>query len=216
MALSSDVRRLYNKWTANTGWPKRLDSLEINGVRGWAAQKIDFKFPIVAIVGENGAGKSTILQCAASVYQPPENAPNEERGYYPTDFFPDTRWDNLKGASIGYTVRQGTQSVTDGMKKLERWRGYSKRPRRHVNYIDLSRVQPIAERVGYFRLANPQLQEASASPWDENEFRPYPTSWAVCTRVPDSRSHQVTPSAAFQSSKRLVLKTRAFITGPVS
>jgi predicted ATPase len=167
VALSSDVRRLYNKWAANTGWPKRLDSLEIGGMRGWSDQKVEFKFPIVAIVGENGAGKSTILQCAASVYQPPENAPIEERGYYPTDFLPDTRWDNLKGASIGYTVRQGDQALTDGMKKLQRWRGYSKRPRRHVHYIDLSRVQPIAERVGYFRLANPQLQEASASAWDD-------------------------------------------------
>jgi energy-coupling factor transporter ATP-binding protein EcfA2 len=169
MALSSDVRRLYNKWAANTGWPKRLDALEISGVRGWNGQKIEFKFPIVAIVGENGAGKSTILQCAASVYQPPENAAAEERGYYPTHFLPETWLDKLKGASIGYTVRQGTQSLTDGMKKLERWRGYvySKRPRRHVHYIDLSRVQPIAERVGYFRLANPQLKEASALAWDD-------------------------------------------------
>jgi predicted ATPase len=166
MALSSDVRRLYNKWVANTGWPKRLDSLEISGVRGWRGQKIDFKFPIVAVVGENGAGKSTILQCAATVYQPPENATPPERGYYPTDFLPDTMWDTLKGAGIGYTVRQGNEFRTDGMKKLQRWRGYSKRPRRHVHYIDLSRVQPISERVGYLRLANPQLTQASVSEWD--------------------------------------------------
>ncbi len=166
MALSADVRRLYNKWIANTGWPKRLDSLQIYGVRGWTGQKIEFKFPIVAIVGENGAGKSTILQCAASVYQPQANA-SDDRGYYPTDFMPDTRWDDLRGGSIDYTIRQGTKTVTDGMKKLQRWRGYSKRPQRHVHYIDLSRVQPIAERTGYSRLANPQLHEASATTWDE-------------------------------------------------
>jgi ABC-type dipeptide/oligopeptide/nickel transport system ATPase component len=44
---------------------------QAKGLRGWDGQKIPFSFPIVAIVGENGSGKSTVLQCAASVYRPP-------------------------------------------------------------------------------------------------------------------------------------------------
>jgi len=69
MALSAEMRRLQNKWLTASGWPKRLEWLEIGGVRGWTGQRIDFQFPIVALVGENGSGKSTVLQAAAAVYK---------------------------------------------------------------------------------------------------------------------------------------------------
>ena len=166
MALSSEIRRVQNKWAANTGWLKRLEWLDITGLRGWTGQRIDFPFPIVALVGENGSGKSTILQAAASVFQPPENAPDDERGYFPTDFVPDTLWDSTKKAEIAYSVRQGALSTSGSLRKLERWRGYSGRPRRYVEYIDLSRVEPISARTGYQRLANPQLKELSAVEWE--------------------------------------------------
>ncbi len=55
MALSGEMRRLQNKWTAGQAWPKRLEWIEIDGVRGWTGQRIDFNFPIVALVGENGS-----------------------------------------------------------------------------------------------------------------------------------------------------------------
>lgn len=51
MADSKEVRLLQNKWLAGTGWPKRLDALEIQGIRGWTGQRIEFHFPLVAIVG---------------------------------------------------------------------------------------------------------------------------------------------------------------------
>jgi DNA repair exonuclease SbcCD ATPase subunit len=68
MALSNEMKRLRAKWQTNTGWPKKLDYIEICGLRGWGGQRFSLDFPIMAIVGENGSGKSTILQCAASVY----------------------------------------------------------------------------------------------------------------------------------------------------
>jgi hypothetical protein len=45
MALSSEMRRLQNKWITGTAWPKRLEWLELNGVRGWSGQRVDFVFP---------------------------------------------------------------------------------------------------------------------------------------------------------------------------
>ena len=68
MVLSDAVRRLDRKWSSGNGWPQRLNWIEIKGIRGWSGQRIPFDFPIVAIVGENGSGKSTILQAAACSY----------------------------------------------------------------------------------------------------------------------------------------------------
>ncbi|OAI62518.1 ATPase AAA [Ralstonia solanacearum] len=156
MALSQEMRKLQNKWATNTGWPKRLEWLEIDGIHGWTGQRIDFTFPIVALVGENGAGKSTVLQAAASVYGDSTRA----REVYPSAFFPDTPWERINAGSIKYSIREGNRSRTDSVRKLARWRGYSNRPQRKTVNVDLSRVQPVAARVGYQRLANPQLREA--------------------------------------------------------
>lgn len=161
MALSKEMRLLLKKWTANTHWPKRLESLEILGIRGWSGQRIDFRFPVMAISGENGTGKSTILQCAASAYAPPAGT-----GYFASDFFPDTAWEKTKG-EIRATVREGTvSSVTTIRKPGERWRGNPSRKRRDVLYVDLSRVQPVAARVGYASIAKPSVAEANSAPFD--------------------------------------------------
>lgn len=177
MPISADMRRLQNKWQTGNGWPRRLEALEITGVRGWDRQRIDFNFPIVAVVGENGSGKSTIIQCAASIYQ----SDNAKETYFPSDFFPDTPWERIKAARIEYTYRdpsnKGRQDLfssslsrTGFVHKTEvRWRGYSKRPYRAVEHVDLTRIQPIQARTGFARLANPQLTERAVTPWDEKK-----------------------------------------------
>lgn len=69
MPISPEMRRLENKWRTGSGWPKRLEWIEIDGLRGCVNTRVEFRFPIMAIVGENGVGKSTVLQCAAAVYK---------------------------------------------------------------------------------------------------------------------------------------------------
>ncbi len=159
MTISSEMRLLQNKWNSNTGWPKRLDWIEIMGLRGWVGQRVDFAFPIVAVVGENGSGKSTILQCAASVYQQSDGAKSK----FASDYFPDTTWDSIRDATIMFMYREGAGSRLSSIRKpTDRWRGNPERPRRYVKYIDLSRLQPVSARTGYKRLANPLWKEASA------------------------------------------------------
>ncbi len=162
MALSSEMRRLENKWNTRgdgSGWPKFLEWIEINGIRGWGGQRVDFPFPIVAIVGENGSGKSTILQSAPSVYKSPELTKN-----FASHYFPDTVWDELKNINILYSYQEGkNHSIKSIRKPTDRWRGNPARPTRHINYIDLSRIQPVSSRVGYRRLANPKLEETETT-----------------------------------------------------
>lgn len=60
MTVSNEIRRLSAKWETGTGWPQRLDWIEITGLRGWAGQRFDLRYPIMAVVGENGVGIQTL------------------------------------------------------------------------------------------------------------------------------------------------------------
>ncbi|MGZ5051698.1 MAG: AAA family ATPase [Methylobacter sp.] len=80
MSLSKEVRRLAAKWQRGD-FPKHLEWIELDGLRGWSGQIVDFGFPIVAICGENGAGKSTIIQAAASIYDSSSDETNYASAY---------------------------------------------------------------------------------------------------------------------------------------
>jgi len=165
--LGKEVRRLQAKWQSGTAWPKRLEWIEIESIRGWTGQRISFDFPIMALVGENGVGKSTVLQAAASVYAPAGN----ERERFASDFFPATPWDKVSGAQIRYSVREGQTSAQDTIRKpTDRWRGNPRRRKRSVVYIDLSRIQPVPARTGYSRMANPGIVEVGATPFDADRL----------------------------------------------
>ena len=171
MAIHDEVRRLDRKWRSRVGWPKRLEWLEIQGIRGWEGQRLALPFPIVAIAGENGSGKSTLLQAAACVYRP---APDTNgRTWYPSEFFPDTAWDQIRGAEIRYGWLQGEDRAEGSKlrKRTTRWLGHGERPIRPVEYIDLNRVQPVATRVGYARIAKTKHEETSARPFDDLQVR---------------------------------------------
>lgn len=165
--LSREMRRLANRWSQNP-WPQHLEWIEIDGLRGWAGQRIDFDFPVVAVVGENGAGKSTVIQAAASAYKPPESA----KGYFASDFFPDTPWEQVSGVVIRASVRQGEHSTTTSVRKpSRRWRGNPQRKERYVTYMDLRRTQPIYARTGYGRLAKNTVAEHAAEDFDSEQLR---------------------------------------------
>lgn len=165
MALSQEMRRLQNRWTTQTAWPKRLEWLEIEGIRGWTGQRVDFTFPIVALVGENGSGKSTVLQAAAAAYR---SVPKDR---YASDFFPDTPYEKIEGANIRFSVRQGNDSTIKTIRKpTNRWRGNPERPERRVEYVDLRRIQPVGARVGYGRLLKSGVAEGAFSEFDADRL----------------------------------------------
>lgn len=166
MAINAEVRRLQKKWSGKQGWPKRLNWLEIDGMRRWEKQRVSFEFPIVAVIGENGSGKSTVLQAAACAYQ------NDIRTFYPTEFFPDTAWDEFRRVKINYGYSEGPKNFDRDLRKpTTRWLGQTERPTRIVKYDDLNRIQPVGARVGYARIAKSVHTEQLSKVFDADKLQ---------------------------------------------
>jgi len=132
-----------------------LRAVEIGGVRGFSGQRIEFRFPVVAIAEMNGAGKSTALAAAACGYHqapgaffhPPLQTP--ARPYYVfSSFFVGSQHDGFfDGATFRWDHRgyEG-QGVVDATKGSSKWMHYERRPRRSVVYLGMERVLPAVGR----------------------------------------------------------------------
>lgn len=145
----SEIHKLREQMQADL-WPKFINSIEIDGLRGWSGQSVQFKFPVVAVVGENGTGKTTLLKSLACCYETDAKSDT----YYPSDFFQETPWDRVEGVAIKYSIKQGdTIQGYRISKKTSRWNFGDNRPKRKVIYQDISRTLPLDATAGYARIA---------------------------------------------------------------
>lgn len=150
------------------GWPQFLTSVQVAGLRGWNGELVEFRYPVVAIAGVNGSGKSTILKAAATAYQAPANG--AVATYYPDDFFPVTPWEDVAGVSLGYNIRLGDQSKNVTVRKrTHRWRGAPQRERRSTYFLDISRIQPANTQIGYGRTAREVISRGTSEPFTEEQ-----------------------------------------------
>lgn len=150
------------------GWPQFLSSVQIEGLRGWTGESVEFRYPVVAIAGVNGAGKSTVLKAAASAYTAP--AGGSTSTFYPDDFFPNTPWEKVAGVVLTFTVRQGVTTDTIKIRKpTSRWRGAPDRKERSTYFLDVSRIQPANTQIGYGRLAQEVVSRGTANPLTDEQ-----------------------------------------------
>lgn len=152
--LHKEVAEIRSK-QLNTPWPKFLRSISISGLRGWTGQEIRFAFPVVAVAGENGSGKSTVLKVAACAYQQLKEG---AEAFTPSQFFLDTAWDEVSGVSLGYKVKEGDRERTYTHKRLERWK-LAERAKREVVFQDISRTLPLEATSRYAYIANRNQKE---------------------------------------------------------
>lgn len=140
-------------------WHKFLRSIKIENIHGWTGQEVKFNFPVVAIVGENGIGKSTFLKAAACAYKN-----SAGKSFYPSKMFVSTRWDAaaLSHATINYKIKQGTAEKALRWKKTNDW-GFAPKtgkPERYVYFLDISRTLPLDATAGYEKIAKEATGEA--------------------------------------------------------
>lgn len=159
---TAEIKKISEQFQAGQ-WPQFLEYVELHGLRGWSGQGIEFRFPVVAIVGENGTGKTTLLKAAASAY---ENT-DQRKTYYPSSFFVETHWDRIQGVTLNYRVRRGTDIAQFRISKpSQRWSFPDKRISRPVFYLDISRTLPLDASAGYAKIAKLAATEVSTSEID--------------------------------------------------
>lgn len=142
-----------------------LLSLEIKGIKGLNCN-LSFDFPITAIAGFNGAGKSTIAQIALCMYRAP-TGDNINKRKYLKDFFVKTLLDKspylpnshirAQYAANKEQAKPIQMSMFDDVETLEniktidvyystdRWAGYKHQPQKNVYYYGMSYFIPYQE-----------------------------------------------------------------------
>ena len=117
----------------------------LNRVRGILGQTIEFKYPVTALIGTNGGGKSTILGAAALAY----------KTVRPAQFFPKAfRGDEtMADWAIEYDLIDKKINATQTISRSARfaqskWRR-NEFPARHVEYIEIQRTVPAGELTKY-------------------------------------------------------------------
>lgn len=161
-----EVSRIKSKMDTG-GFPLLVQNITLSGLRGFLDTRIEFPFPVCAIVGENGAGKTTILKALACIYEAKEN----RLSFNPGKFFARTPWDIVKNAKINANIKHGVNAnIKHGdsdrsvsiVKPTERWRGLDKRAERDVWLFDISRTMPVDALVGYAQITKRRVVEAGA------------------------------------------------------
>jgi len=155
----NDLRRQFR----DGQWKQFIRSITLTNLRGWSGQTVNFNFPVVAIVGENGIGKSTFLRAAACIYQ---SKTTDKFNFYPSSLFINTQWDSraIENALIECFVQAGDETRMLSWKKTNDW-GFSprnKKVKRDVFFLDTSRTLPLDATAGYAKLAKLAQAEGSS------------------------------------------------------
>ena len=153
-------------------------------LRGLNALDIRFQYPITAIAGKNGAGKSTILALACCAYHNSKTGfklPKRKNTYYTfSDFFVQHPEEiSPQGIEIEYYIFHNnwkkSSAVPDGIgigmqrrrkKKGGRWNDYATRVRKNVVFLGIERIVPHSER-SQSRSYSKVFCDAVAKGWED-------------------------------------------------
>ena len=140
----SDIESLEEK-VKKLSYNQYLPTLRLSNVRSFTNQTINFDFPITAIIGTNGGGKSTILGAAALAYK-------EVR---PGDFFPKSNISDTSMANwrIDYDIIDRKVNKSGPLQRNARFVSAKWRRdavvERNVVVIPIQRTVPASEQTKF-------------------------------------------------------------------
>ena len=188
----SDVERSNLSWFKNDFTVASLRKIQVRKgeVRGLKKVSIDFDYPITAIAGKNGCGKSTVIALAACAFHNARDGwklPNRVSTYYTfSDFFVQAGGEKpLDDIAVWFSIQhdawQASARLPDGRgqgwqlsqkRKGGRWSDYEQRVDRPVAFLGVERVVPSVEK-SVFRSYRRHFSAGGRSGFEE----------AVCTAV---------------------------------
>ncbi|MDC7710475.1 AAA family ATPase [Vogesella indigofera] len=159
-------------------------SLVTGGLRGLTSLDLPIGFPIVAVAGKNGAGKSTILALACCAYHNRKDGyrlPKRKVSYYTfSDFFiqhPEEL--SPQGIEIRYGIAydkwKKSDRLPDGVgigrqrrtkKQGGKWNDYADRLKRNVAFLGIDRIVPHSER-SQSRSYSKAFKDAKQKGWED-------------------------------------------------
>lgn len=162
----SNIDRSLRKWFVSENDFQFLRSIKIaeGSLRGLSAFGLTISYPITAIAGKNGSGKSTILALACCAFHNNSKGfklPHRRQPYYTfADFFIQHAEDvPAEGITIFYSIAHNNWKKSDSMpegrgiafqrrskKKGGKWSDYAVRIKRDVVFLGIERIVPHSEK----------------------------------------------------------------------
>jgi len=179
---NSATDKKLRSWFANDYSNSHLRKIEIaqGSIRGLTTCTIPIDYPIIAIAGKNGAGKSTALALACCAYHNKKDgikASNRKQAYYTfADFFIrhqnepapeeilieyDFAYDNWK-VTPEFPNKKEINSQVRYKSEGGKWNDYASRINRNVIFIGIERIVPHSEKSQsksyrrYFKVGEPK------------------------------------------------------------
>ncbi|MGY3578855.1 AAA15 family ATPase/GTPase [Bradyrhizobium sp. USDA 4504] len=144
----SEVRALLQKVKSNS-YGSYLRRMKLAKARAFAGEVVDFEFPVTALIGTNGGGKSTILGAAAIAHKSIRPAL-----FFPKSFIGD---ETMSDWGISFDIVQKSKNPTQLIQRSAKFKR-SKWVRddlieRPVLYFGIQRTVPAGERREFKKLA---------------------------------------------------------------
>lgn len=175
MATDSDINREYEDISKVWGNPQArnglfgniLKSISVQSVRGMTAG-LEFSWPVVAIAGANGGGKTTILQLCSSAYVKKEGG----RHYKISDWVRAAIKDETPafgdGSAVTFSFWNDSPVLSiPYVKERTRW-GCPRRnnPERMVQFFGISTFAPRIERKDRLHVFRSQIEIKNSAKFD--------------------------------------------------
>lgn len=149
---------------------KFIRTVKLKKVRGFEHQTVEFRYPVTALIGTNGGGKSTILGAMAMAYK--LEKPMRPAVFFPKAFAGD---DSMLGWLIEYEITAKEVNSTQPVNRTARfaqakWRR-SDLLERQLIYIEIQRTVPAGELAKYKKFIGTKNKGYTQQALDQNTVK---------------------------------------------